>query len=221
MNYDFLNANESRGLRNLLNSFNLEQHVSEPTRYGSQRNSCLDLFISRKSNSYDVRTICVIPPFASDHCTVISVVGKPCKQHAVETACLKTQWLYHEGDYTGLSNAIENSNWNFIEDPELDVDGAAQQFCTQFDSLLRTYIPTRQFYLRPNDASWMTPVIRRAQRQRDRVHLRARTGNIPELWERYTTQRNLVISMIKRAKRSSTEALINQVNSMTQSRSDW
>ena len=94
-----------------------------------------------------ISTICVIPPFSSDHCTVISVVGKPCKQHAV----LKTQWLYHEGDYTGLSNAIENSNWNFIEDPELDVDGAAQQFCTQFDSLLKTYIPTRQFYLRPND----------------------------------------------------------------------
>ena len=67
----------------------------------------------------------------------------------------------------------------------------------------------------------MTPDIRRAQRQRDRVHLRAKTGNTPELWERYRTQRNLVNSMIKRAKRSSTEALINQVNSMTQSRSDW
>ena len=216
-NYDYLNPEESRGLRNLLTSFNQEQHVSAPTRYGNQRNSCLDLFISCKSNLNVVRDISVIPPYASDHCTVVAEVGRPAKQNAV----LKTQWLYHGGDYAGLSSAIADSNWDFIEDPGLDVDGAAEQFCTQLDSLLRTYIPTRQFLLRPNDAPWMTPDIRRAQRQRDRVHMRAKTVNTPELWERYRAQRNLVNSMIKSAKRSSTDALIDQVNTMSQSKSDW
>ena len=218
-NRDFLTVAESRPLRNLFHCMNLEQHIDQPTRFGAgdTRNSCLDLFVSRRSNNSIVHNVMVAPPYNSDHCSVIVQVGKA----ETRTCTVKTEWVYREGDYASLSSAIDNADWSCIDNRDLDADGAAQSFCDTFDSLLTRHIPTKTYILRPRDKDWMTGNIRRRQRKRDRLHNKARLTDTPTAWVSYRKQRNLVNSLVRAAKRGNSYKLIERVNSMTHSTSDW
>ena len=50
-NIDFLNQTSSKSLKNLLNSYDVTQHVELPTRSTANSSSCIDVFITRNSNS--------------------------------------------------------------------------------------------------------------------------------------------------------------------------
>ena len=92
-NYDYLITNESRDFKNTLSLYNLLQHINEPTRFGNTRASCVDHFITRRSNKSIIHTSIVSPPFDSDHCSIVVQVGRPEKRKSV----LKTQWLPSRG----------------------------------------------------------------------------------------------------------------------------
>ena len=131
---------------------------------------------------------------------------------------MKTQWLYDIGNYDELSKVISELDWDFIDEPDNDVDDVAQEFCDKLNSLLKLYIPTRQFYLRPNDADWMTSDIRTNQRRRDRLHKQAKSKNTPAAWYAYRSQRNKVNSMIRSAKRSYTNKFFSEINDRSPSK---
>ena len=216
-NFDFLVPAESKNYINILNSFCLYQLVKEPTHFTLNRQSCLDHFIFRQTNQSIVNTINVFPPFDSDHCSILVDIGR----HACRKSTLKTQWLYNDGDYVRLSDDLMSCDWSFIEDMTVDVDDVAQRFCDQLDVLLKRHIPTRQFYLRPNDADWMTSDIRTKQRKRNRIHNKAKRVNTPESWYAYRVIRNEVNSMIRRAKRTSNDRLFDKINSFDSNQSGW
>ena len=222
-NVDFLITSDSRVMKNLLNSYSLVQQLDQPTRFGkctnttNQKNSCIDLFITRRQNKTSLNNITIKAPFISDHCSIVCEVGKSQKRKAI----LKTRWLYRDADYAQLGKSITDSDWSFIIDTCIDVDGVAQRFSDQFALLLTDHIPTRQFQLRPNDAPWMTSDIRTNQRRRDRLHRLAKTHNSPSSWDKYRRQRNSVNSLVRSAKRASSDRLIDQINSPGHSKSDW
>lgn len=70
----------------------------------------------------------------------------------------KRQWL------SGLSAAIQHTDWDFIDDDTLTVDNIFDRFSNTFDQLLRRFIPVREYLLRPRDKRWMISEIRTAIR---------------------------------------------------------
>jgi len=177
----------------------------------------IDLFITRKSNTSSVTSISVLPPFASDHCTISVHVNRPRRVAAIR----KQQWMYQQGDYDGLNNAIVNSDWSFIDQTSSSVDEIGRRFMDTLNQLFQRFIPVKQFILRPRDKPWMNPQIRRAMRKRNRCHHKAKIVNSMNAWNRFKTQRNLVNSLIRQAKRQSTQATFDTLNSSSHSRSDW
>ena len=164
--------------------------VDQITRFGGLAGqTCIDLFITRRSNKSVLHILLVVPPYASDHCTIVSQIGRPPRRKCI----LKTQYIYDQGDYPSISNAIASFNWDFIDDHSLSVDDVTQRFLDKLNALLSTQIPIR--HLRPKNAPWMTSDIRTAQRRRDRQHRNAKLSDSPDSWTWYRTHMNLVNSV--------------------------
>jgi hypothetical protein len=68
--------------------------------------------------------------------------------------------------------------------------------------ILYTSIPNRIVTIRPNDKPWMTSVIRREIRKRNRFLKHYCKYKSPEAWEKYRIQRNFTTSCIQAAKKS-------------------
>ena len=85
LNLDYLVPNEVKKLERILHSFNLRQHIDQPTRITENSKSAIDLFITRDTNVSKLNLLNVIPPFASDHHSVHAVIGKPLKEAAILT----------------------------------------------------------------------------------------------------------------------------------------
>jgi len=68
----------------------------------------------------------------------------------------------------------------------------------------------------------MNPEIRKAMRKRNRLHSKFLKNNTKDVWwAKYITQRNIVNSLIRKAKRERTKIDIDKINNMTDSTLDW
>ena len=88
----------------------------------------------------------------------------------------------------------------FFSNPSDSIDVVYNKWFNLFKSIVDAYIPSREITVRPKDKPWMNGSIRQAIRRRDR--LLKRFSNIKSVlsWERYRTQRNLVVKLIRRTK---------------------
>ncbi len=68
------------------------------------------------------------------------------------------------------------------------------------NKLLTFYIPNKEITVRPSDKPWMNGLIRWSIRRRDRLLKRFSNNKTLLRWERYRTQRNLVVKLIRKAK---------------------
>ena len=215
-NIDYLNPDASRPLCNLLNTYDLNQHVNQPTRSTESSYSCIDYFITRNTNRAQLTSLRLLAPI-SDHSQIHAHLGHCTKEKCVE----KTKWLFHQCNIEALNQSIQNETWDMIQDPNLGIDQCTESFMTKLEHLFTLHIPRIKFYLRPFDKVWMNSTIRREQRKRDRLHKRAKMMNTHEIWYAYRAQRNLVTSLIRKAKREHDAILFERLNTLDSSDSGW
>ena len=216
LNIDFLNPVASRPLSNLLNRYDLTQHVDLPTRSTDNTSKCIDIFVTKNTNRIRLSSIKLLSPI-SDHSQIHAHLGLRRKETCIE----KTKWLFNNCDYNALNLAIQNENWSMINDPDLTIDQISEAFMAKLNSLFADFIPIKKFYLRPHDMVWMNPNIRREQRKRDRLHKKAKLRNTPQTWSDYRSQRNLVTSLIRKAKREHDSSVFDRLNALDSSDSGW
>ena len=100
-----------------------------------------------------------------------------------------------------LNEALLKANWDQVfQSNKGNIDTAYDKWLAVFRSIVGSSIPHKNVVIRPNDNSWMNGSVRRAMRKRDRL-LKQYSRNKPALcWEKYRLQRNLVVSLIRKAK---------------------
>lgn len=107
----------------LLHLNNLFQLIDEPTRYGTNTNTVLDLLIT-DSPGYIINSG-VSPPLLHnlDHCTIYGTL------HFVrnnDVAYHRQVWVYDNADFVGLNEAIDQTPWDVLLDLGEGLDDAVQ-----------------------------------------------------------------------------------------------
>ena len=94
----------------ILNKFNVENMVTEPTRITDTSQTCIDLILTNHMSI--INNIEVLPPFCSDHCTITcEIVFKTYTEQAYKTQF----WKYEQADQHKIQNKFNSTDWAFIQ----------------------------------------------------------------------------------------------------------
>jgi hypothetical protein len=192
-----LNTDVGVKLYNFLEGNNLFQLIEEPTRVTLTGKTILDLIIT-DSPGYFISTGTLSPPSNCDHNIVYANLNISSRK---QRSFKRTVRNYKNANVNALNAALLNVNWGDVfSNPSDSIDVVYNKWFNLFNSILDAYIPSREITVRPEDKPWMNGSIRQAIRRRDR--LLKRFSNIKSVlsWERYRTQRYLVVKLIRRAK---------------------
>ncbi len=202
-------------LRNILNTHNMHQFISEPTRVTENSKSCLDIIASNNKNI--IKDTWVVPPALGDHHSVFcSFDHKKQKQKTFQ----REIWLYDKADYEGLNNALDAVDW----DNELlgdTLDESCSKWLEKYLNIIGAYIPHKKVTIRPSDLPWRTNEIRRKSRKRDRLHRKAKQTNMPDHWSHFRKARNEVISLLRSEKNKYFGTLASKLKSGSLQVKNW
>ena len=195
LNYDILKANINNPLSRILNKFNMQNVITQPTRVTNTSSRCIDLIIT--NHHAIIADTNVLPPFHSDHCTVTAeITFKTYKTQAYK----KTIWKYEQANLHSIQTKMDCFDWSFISNDD-NMNLINEKFNDILISTAEEFIPKVTFTVRPNDKPWMDGVIRKNMRQRDRLYHKAKNKKTEHHWQRYRDKRSEVIQMIRDAKK--------------------
>ena len=196
LNHDILNQYNNNKLSKILSKFNLQNLITEPTRVDNKSSTCIDLILT--NHNAIITNTNVLPPFNSDHCTVTAeITFKTYKALAYQ----KTIWKYDEADLTSTKHKFSSIDWSFIENGNY-LNIINEKFNDILIEIAEQCIPKVTFTCRPNDKPWMSNIIRKSMRQRDRLYHKAKNKNTDFHWQNYRNKRNQVVQMVRDAKKS-------------------
>ena len=185
-------------LYSFLESNNLAQLITEPTRVTSNSSTILDLVITNCPERFSASGT-LSPPSNCDH----SVIFASMNLITHRSRSYKRQvWNFNNVNSADLNCELSQMDWFSLCDNTNDIDETYSCWYSHFRSIIEKYIPLKMVTIRPNDKPWMDSKVRHAIRRRDRL---LRIHNIrpsPVTWESYRAQRNFVTSLIRFAKKS-------------------
>ena len=185
-------------LYSFLESNNLAQLITEPTRVTSNSSTILDLVITNCPERFSASGT-LSPPSNCDH----SVIFASMNLITHRSRSYKRQvWNFNNVNSADLNCELSQLDWFSLCGNTNDIDETYSCWYSHFRSIIDKYIPLKTVTIRPNDKPWMDSEVRHAIRRRDRL---LRIHNIrpsPVTWESYRAQRNFVTSLIRFAKKS-------------------
>ena len=191
-NQNMLDTSKCHDILDILNTFNLNQHIDSPTRVTAHSQSIIDLVIT--SDTLSCSSKGTLDPFCSDHHTIyFSTSFMKIKQHTYK----RKIWLYENGNYDDYRHQLEQCIW-----PENDQTVEQQVECIT-NNILQSAdlsIPNKTVTIRPLDPPWFHNEIRLQIRARNRIHKKAKRTNNPNDWANFRTSRNNVINLIRNSK---------------------
>ena len=201
------NATNAKQYTDMLESFNLHQHVNKPTRITSTSQTLIDHIISNMPNRI---THCDVLP-----CPTIS-------DHDAPYACINVRVCRFEPRYKFLRNEKRFNEQLFVEDFSMlpldivygidDPDEKLEIFTTMFKSCLGKHAPLRRVKITRPPAPWLnTDDIRQLQKERDRLRQLAHKTNPPStnVWSEFREVRNKIKTKIKKVKRCFYEKVLS------------
>lgn len=191
----------------LFNIYGLQQHVDFPTHIHHDRHgSCLDLVLSSFSSS-DVSITCAAPLGKSDHVTLAGEVHLPLsvKTPKSRTVSPLPKWRWTQGALKNAKATLQHlsiqeeattghydtdSLWNIWRSKVLD---ACHRHCSA---------PTQRLDGRPfvSPKPWITRNIINQVSVKHQLYRRYLRTHLNDDWQAFTKQRNLVTSLLRRAK---------------------
>jgi len=176
----------------------LTQLITEPTRVTESTESILDVIVTDSPEIFISRGT-FSPPANCDHSVVHAKLSFP----VFKPNCYKRIIRNFNGvDVNLLNNALLNADWENIENESAggSIDVFYKKWVDLFMSIVDLFIPQKSVTIRPKDKPWMYGGIRRAMRRRDRLLKVFNRDKSSSNWTAYREQRNLVVSLIRKAK---------------------
>ena len=186
------NNTDATKLHNLLESFNLKQHVATPTHF---RGHTLDLIITRSEDDL-VDGIVVRDPPLSDHFAVhctLKLSKPPAEQHEIRYRKLRSV------DMSALCKDLRDSI--VLQENITDLPTLVDKYETELTRVLDIHSPEkkRTIMVRPA-AAWYNGDIDREKGKRRKLERRWRKSRLVIDRELYKEQCKVVSSLIKKAK---------------------
>ena len=155
----------AQDLRDLLYSFNLEQHVNHATH---EKGHILDLVITREEDKI-VKSLSVTPRALLDHHSISFKI--PGKNEKSKSNTVKLRRLKNI-DLDQLKEDIENSE--LVRDPPDDLEELVQCYHATLSALIDKHAPVQEkrIKLHPR-APWYNEEIQRAKQERRRAEIRS------------------------------------------------
>lgn len=214
-NNDILKQNNNGRLERVMNKFNLQHIITEPTRITENSETCLDLIMTNHMSIINNSEI--LAPFHSDHCTVSAEIAfKTYKSQAFK----KSIWKFEEANSNKIEQQLNSTDWSFIQSYD-NMNIITDKFEEILNKTAENYIPKITFTVRPNDKPWMTNTIRKNMRQRDRLYHKAKSSKSMTHWQNYKNKRNEVVNLVRLAKLGYMKKLQSSLSDPNLSPKSW
>ena len=183
-------------LKDEIDSLDLKQLITEPTRYSPDYNvgNLRDLIIV--SDPSHIIHSGVLSPFSKiDHLPIymtLDITPPPPQIHQTLT------WDYHHLDTDKLTRLLIDTDWDTILDN--DINEATVQFTHTILNAAKESIPQHIKTIRNRDKPWVNSDLKRQIRKRERLFRKAKARNSDSDWNRWKLQRNLVTELNKKLK---------------------
>ena len=191
-----LNADVGVKFLNFLECNNLFQLIDEPTPVTLTGETILDLIIT-DSPGYFISTGTLSPPYNCDHNIIFANLDITFKKSRTFKRTVRN---LKKVNVNALNTALVNANWDDVFSSSHEIDDAYRSWFDIFKQIIDFYIPNKAITVRPSDKPWMNGLIRWSIRRRDTLLKRFSNNKTLLRWERYRTQRNLVVKLIRKAK---------------------
>ena len=177
---------------------NLSQLIKEPTRITQTRSSILDLIITDFPSLF-VSNGTLSPPSNCDHNVVVGEMSIPIYRPKCFKRIVRN---YVNVDQHQLNSVLASANWEstFSSITE-NIDEIYKRWLSLFLNVVECFIPSKVITICPNDKPWMSGTIHRAMRKRNRLLKKFSNLKTSLNWQKYREQRNLVVNLVRNAKK--------------------
>ena len=205
-NVNFLTKSNSF-IHDIMNMLDLEQVITEPTRYdASGSKSLLDLILTNCSRY--ISESGTLDNFCSDHCPVYCRLSL---KRANFSSFKRLIWQYDKADMDGLRRDILGTDWGSLID-ECDINSSTTSFTAELMKIATKNIPNKSVTIRPRDKLWMNNTIRHMSRRKNKIHRKAVRSNSENDWRNFRLIRNEYISLIRNCKNEYYKKLDEKIN---------
>ena len=173
----------------------LFQIIRDPTYITENYTSLLDLIIT-DSPGYVLDSGVGNPIGDPHHCYVFC---KLCITYCKDVKYHRGIWLYNNANIDDLNNALSLCPWDVLDIFD-DIEDMADYFTSLFLETCKQFITFKDIIIRPQDKPWMTQVIRKKLRERNRLHKRWKSTGRADYFANYQQKRNETNEVIKTAK---------------------
>lgn len=207
--YNFLN--------DILQTYNLKQIVTEPTRIANQTSSLIDIIASTKIE-HITKTGTVHMPTVSDHLLIYCCVECPVVKNKVKFIKIRD---FKKLDSNLLFEQVVSTNWNAVKsinNIEDQIDYLNQNIIALFDQ----FAPIKTIKISKPPAPWLTEVIKLMIKLRNNAYSKYKQSlkqsrytpeQIDSKWIYYKQLRNLVTSSVRREKKAYMEYTLEKYKS--------
>ena len=214
MNIDTMDKKhiDTKDLSELLLQCGFINHIKNPTRFSSTRNSCLDHIYSNSDIINDCGTLDVN---ISDHIPVF--VNR--KKNSVTPEKTKfTGRSYRRYDVDIFNNELATKPWNLF-DEENNPNELWKKNCTYITNTLDHMCPMKLFSIKKYKEPWITNELLELIKDKDLALRTAKRTKKKVDWDNARTLRNECLSKIRKAK---CEFVNNELNNnQNDSRKSW
>ena len=193
------------------NQYKLKSLNKDPTCYKNIDNpSCIDLFLTNSAKSFE--STCTIEAGLSDfHKLVVTVLNE--KHERMPPKVI--QYInYRKFDYAIFNNNLRKQTKN-LNISELDFATIRKIFM----EILDKFAPSKKKYIRANHSKFVTKKLSKAIMLRSKLRNQFLKTRTQESKLKYNKQRNLCVSITRKAKRSYYENL--DLKDITDSKKFW
>ena len=190
-------------LLNILESFNLQQLIKEPTHVSHTYKTLIDIIAC--SSHENVASSGIRPPSLSNHHATYVTLRHNFVRKRKHTRHI---WDFKKADWEKINKTLQETEWTFEDQ---DVTESALHFTTKFIDVMEMYIPRKEITICSNDKPWITKNIHRIRRQKNNVHRKAKSINSANAWAKFREKRNNYNNKIKEAKLNYEKGLADQL----------
>ena len=197
----------TRSLQNFITSHSLSCPISHPTRVSETRCSVLDHFLTSSDVPISHASVLNFP--ISDHLPIILSIDWSVPNPPFKTITRRSLKKFEPSSFNEDLIAVP---WSLVDLFD-DVDDKVFAFNSLFSGVLDCHAPVKTVRVKKNCAPWISRSIRKEMDKRNKL-LRVFLGSrSPSAWNDFKRQRNLVVSLQRKAKIEHFQHLISKNSS--------
>ena len=202
----------AKELKEFLSQTGLINCIKTPTRFSSQRNSCLDHIYT---NSGIINECDTLDVNLSDH---LAVFVNRKKQKPLNEKTNFNGRSYRNYDTDIFAESLSRQNWNLF-DSETDPNALWSIYKNNVLNVLSIMCPIKQFSIKKYKEPWITNELLELIKDKDSALRKAKKSKTKRDWNHAKRLRNECLSKVRKAKCDFVKNELN--NNMNDSRKFW